>query len=278
MQLLSGKKIAESILANLREKIAQSGLKPVFAAVLVGDDPASQIYVNLKEKAALSVGIEFRKIILPKETSEENLLQSIRALNDDASVHGILVQLPLPEHLEAQVIIDALDPTKDVDGFHPDNIQLFLDEKEILTPVFPRAIMELVKSAGMPLSGKRAAVIGNSDLFGQMMILALSREGIEGVFVRHDTLACKRAQVLSTDIIVTAVGVPGLITGDMVKNNTIVIDGGIAKSGDKVVGDVDNVSMQVKNVFLSPVPGGVGPMTIACLLDNVFRAAKNLQK
>ena len=273
MEVLFGKKRADFILNTVREKIEQSGKTPVFAAVLVGDDPASHIYVNLKEKSSTSVGIEFRKSILPETTSQEELLLEICRLNDDASVHGILVQLPLPKHLNTQAIIDAIDPKKDVDGFHPDNIQLFLDNKEFLTPVFPRAIMELVKSADVPLRGKRSVVIGNSDIFGQMMLTALAREGVPGVFVRHDTLECKRAQILSADIIVTACGIPNLITGDMVKSGAIIIDGGIVKVGDKVVGDVDISSIQDKDVFVSPVPGGVGPVTIACLLDNVYAAA-----
>jgi methylenetetrahydrofolate dehydrogenase (NADP+)/methenyltetrahydrofolate cyclohydrolase len=274
MKVLAGKKIADTILDTIREKIVQGNTVPVFAAVLVGDDPASQIYVNLKEKAALFVGIEFRKILLPETTSQEEVLQEIYHLNDDASVSGILVQLPLPVHLETQIIIDAIDPKKDVDGFHPDNIQLLLDGKEILIPVFPRAIIELVKSAGVPLSGKRAVVIGNSDIFGQMMLVALSRVGVEGTFVRYDTIECKRAHILSADVVVSACGIPNLITGDMVKSGTIVINGGISKVGDKVVGDVDNVSMQDKDVFVSPVPGGVGPVTIACLLDNVYTASR----
>jgi methylenetetrahydrofolate dehydrogenase (NADP+)/methenyltetrahydrofolate cyclohydrolase len=274
MHVLSGKKIAEDILANLREKIMQGDTAPVFAAVLVGDDPASNIYVNLKEKTALSVGIEFQKIMFPQATSQGALLREIKRLNNDESVHGVLVQLPLPSHIETQTIIDAIDPTKDVDGFHPDNIRLFLDSKEFLTPVFPRAIMELITSAGVPLAGKRAVVIGNSDIFGQMMLVAFARENINGVFVRYDTLACHRAQVLSADIVVTACGIPNLIMGNMVKSGAIVIDGGISKVGDKVVGDVDNVSMHYKDVFLSPVPGGVGPVTIACLLENVYKSSQ----
>ncbi|MDD5084054.1 MAG: bifunctional 5,10-methylenetetrahydrofolate dehydrogenase/5,10-methenyltetrahydrofolate cyclohydrolase [Candidatus Moranbacteria bacterium] len=274
MNRLSGKKIAEDILSRIQGNIAQGDRAPVFAALLVGDDPASHIYVNLKERAALSVGIEFRKIILPETVFQDDLLAKIALLNADQAVSGILVQLPLPEHIDTQVIIDALDPSKDVDGFHPDNIQLFLEGKERLAPVFPRAIMELVTSAGIPLEGKRAVVIGNSDVFGQMMLTALSRVGVEGVFVRQDAAACRKAQILSADIVVTAVGIPNFVTGDMVKPGAIVIDGGIAKVGDKVVGDVDISSMQDKDVLVSPVPGGVGPVTIACLLENVFLAAQ----
>jgi methylenetetrahydrofolate dehydrogenase (NADP+)/methenyltetrahydrofolate cyclohydrolase len=273
MRSLSGRIIADAMMKTLQEKRTCADKTPVFAAVLVGDDAASHIYVNLKEKASMSVGIDFRKYVFTGDVAQETLLQTIRQLNDDAEVSGILVQLPLPVHLDTQATIDAIDPKKDVDGFHPDNIQLFLDNKEFLTPVFPRAIMELMKSAGVPLAGKRAVVIGNSDLFGQMMLTALSREGVSGMFVRQNTIECHRAQILSADIVVTACGIPDLITGEMIKSGAIVIDGGIVKVGDKVVGDVDISSMKNKDVFISPVPGGVGPVTIACLLDNVYTAS-----
>ena len=273
MQLLAGRTRADEILEQLRQKIQKTGAKPVFAAVLVGDDPASHIYVNLKEKAAHSVGIEFKKILLPAQTSQEDLLGILHDLAQDVAVSGILVQVPLPQHLDTQTIIDAIDPRKDVDGFHPESIKRFLDGDVSLPPVFPRAIAELVQSVGVSLEGKRAVIIGNADIFGQMMIATLAHLGIMGEFVRHTTLACNRAKVLSADIVVTAVGVANLITGDMVKSGTIVIDGGMVKVGDKVVGDVDISSMQDKDVFVSPVPGGVGPVTIACLLDNVYKAS-----
>lgn len=272
MKLLEGKKIADRMLDKLADNIRQSGLRPVFAAVLVGDDPASHIYVNLKEKAAERVGIDFRKIILPESIVQEDLLREVRMLNDDTTVHGILVQLPLPEKFETQAIIDAIDPRKDVDGFHPENIRLFLENKENLTPVFPRAIMELIRFSDAILAGKRAVVIGNSDIFGQMMLSALSREGISGEFIRHASLECCRAQVLAADIVVSACGIPKFITSAMLKSGAIVIDGGIAKVGDMVVGDVDRESVSDKDIWLSPVPGGVGPVTIACLLENVYKA------
>lgn len=273
MILLPGNSIADKILIDLREKIAKSDSSPVFAAVLVGDDPASHIYVSLKEKAAASVGIEFRKIILPETISQGDLLAEIQALNADASVSGVLVQLPLPEHFDTQSVVDALDPKKDVDGFHPENSRLFLEGKDCLEPVFPRAIMELMQSAKKDLPGKRAIVIGNSDIFGQLLSAMLARENINAEFVRHNKLACLSANVLAADIVVTACGIPNLIKGDMVKDGAIVIDGGITQVGDKVVGDVDKKSMESRNVFLSPVPGGVGPVTIACLLDNVYKAS-----
>lgn len=259
---------------DLREKIVHEGIAPVFAAVLAGDNPASHIYVNLKEKASASVGIEFRKIILPESASQAELLGEIHRLNDDDSVSGILVQLPLPEHFDTQAVIDAIDPKKDVDGFHPENSRLFLEGKDCLEPVFPRAILELARSAGKELAGRRAVVIGNSDIFGQMMTAMLRREHVVAEFVHHDKLACLSANVLAADIVVTACGIPNLITGDNVKDGAIVIDGGIAQVGDKVVGDVDKASMEGRDIFLSPVPGGVGPITIACLLANAYKASR----
>lgn len=274
MQLLFGKKRADEILENLRGKIRADGKTPVFSAILVGDDPASHIYVNLKEKASVSVGIEFRKTVLDAGISQEALLGEVRRLNHDASVHGILVQLPLPEHLDMQEVIDALDPKKDVDGFHPENIRLFLEGQSLLEPVFPRALLELAHASGKPLVGKRAAIVGNSDVFGRMMLALLAREGISAEFIRHGTLECRGASVLAADVVFTACGIPNFITGSMVKDGSIVIDGGITKVGDKVVGDVDKTSMEDKDVFLSPVPGGVGPVTIACLLENVYKASR----
>lgn len=274
MHILNGNEIAERIISSIRKDVDQTGISPVFSAILVGDDPASHLYVNLKEKAAVRAGIVFQKKIFSGDIGQEQLLQEIYSLNDDASVHGILVQLPLPSHIHTQDIIDAIDPEKDVDGFHPVNAELFLKGKEFLTPVFPRAIMELIRSTQESLAGKRAVVVGNGDIFGNMMLAALSRERIVGEFIKHNMLRCRQASVLAADIIVTACGEPNLITGDMVKNGAIVIDGGITKTGDKVVGDVDVPSVQNKDIWLSLVPGGVGPVTIACLLENVHKSSK----
>ena len=273
MQLIYGRKRADEILHSLREKISKSGVKPVFSAILVGDDLASHIYVNLKEKAAASVGIVFHKILLPRDISQQELLQVIEKNNNDVTVSGILVQVPLPKHLDVQVVINAIDPAKDVDGFHPDTVQRFLQGDDVLSPVFPRAIAELIQSVDVSVQNKRAVVIGNSDIFGQMMLATLHRIGVTGEFVQRKTLLCAQAKVLSADIVITACGEANLVTGDMVKSGAIVIDGGIVKIGDKVVGDVDISSMQDKDVFVSSVPGGVGPVTIACLLDNVYQAS-----
>ena len=275
MHIIRGTKRAEEILGTLRDEIRGAKKAPVFAAVLVGDDAASHVYVHLKEKAAISVGIIFQKVLLPQSTSQEELLLHIQRLNEDATVCGILVQLPLPSHIQTQVIIDAVDAAKDVDGFHPENIQKFLQKEECIAPVFPRAIMELIRSVELPLKNKQAVVIGNSAIFGQMMLSALQDENIEGIFIPRTSLASKYERVLAADIIVTAVGEAHLLTGNMVKDGAIVIDGGIVKILDTVTGDVDRLSMEQKKGWLSPVPGGVGPVTIACLLSNVWNAFLN---
>jgi methylenetetrahydrofolate dehydrogenase (NADP+)/methenyltetrahydrofolate cyclohydrolase len=274
MQLLKGKPVAEKILALVKERIKKAQYRPVFVAFLVGSDEASALYVSLKEKIARSIGIDFRVERFPDALSEEALLSAIHTVNDDDAVDGILVQLPLPSSLDVDRIVSAIDPKKDVDGFHPETVRRFLQgDDKVFSPVFPHAIAELVQSAGVSLAGKHAVVIGNSDIFGQMMLATLERIGVTGEFVQRKTLLCTRAKVLSADIVITACGVANLITSDMIKDGAVVIDGGIVKVGDKFVGDVDILSMQSKDVFVSPVPGGVGPVTIACLLENVHRAS-----
>jgi methylenetetrahydrofolate dehydrogenase (NADP+)/methenyltetrahydrofolate cyclohydrolase len=274
MKILLGKPVAEKILALVKERIKKAQYRPVFVAFLVGSDEASALYVSLKEKIARSIGIDFRVERFPDALSEEALLSAIHTVNDDDAVDGILVQLPLPSSLDVDRIVSAIDPKKDVDGFHPETVRRFLQgDDKVFSPVFPHAIAELVQSAGVSLAGKHAVVIGNSDIFGQMMLATLERIGVTGEFVQRKTLLCTRAKVLSADIVITACGVANLITSDMIKDGAVVIDGGIVKVGDKFVGDVDILSMQSKDVFVSPVPGGVGPVTIACLLENVHRAS-----
>jgi methylenetetrahydrofolate dehydrogenase (NADP+)/methenyltetrahydrofolate cyclohydrolase len=274
MRMLEGKKVAEAILADVEGGMKALGVAPCLAVVLVGNDPASRIYVGLKERAAARIGIGFRKTLLPEDVSQGHLLEEIGRLNADPSVHGILVQLPLPERLETQAVIDTIDPRKDVDGFHPQNEKLFLEGRERFVPVFPRAILELAASAGVPLSGRRAVVIGNSDAFGRMMSATLARAGVEVEFVNYGYLSCRQASVLAADIVVTAAGVPGSVTGKMIKTGAVVIDGGISKADGKVLGDVDRTSVEGMDIFLSPVPGGVGPVTVALLLENTFLAAE----
>jgi len=276
MKILDGKKIAEVILDDLKTKIVQENLHPGLGVVLVGSDEASQIYVNLKGRAAERVGINFRKIEMGEEASEEDVLDAIYKLNNDPEINGIIVQLPLPEHLDKLKIIQAIDPEKDVDGFHPENIKLFFEETPRFLPVFPEAILELIKSSGEILENKNAVIACNSQEFGRTMQVALSKENIFSEYLFREDIQDNLDKIKNADIIITACGEPDLIQGGMLKDGVIVIDGGITRVGDKVVGDVNPESVEYLDGYLSPVPSGVGPVTIACLLNNVYLASKNL--
>lgn len=276
MEILNGKKIADRILEDLRNKILQENLNPGLGVVLVGSDEASRIYVSLKGKAAEKVGIGFRKIGMEEDSSEEEVLAAVSELNADPTIDGIIVQLPLPGHLDKAKIIQAIDPEKDVDGFHNENIGKFFAGQERFFPVFPGAILELLKSAGGNLENKKAAIVCNSPEFGKMMQAVLEREGVRAQYFFREDMAAKAVDLRNADIVITACGEPGLIRGEMLEDGAIVIDGGITRVGDDVVGDVDPVSVQDLDGYVSPVPGGVGPVTIACLLRNVYKAKKSL--
>lgn len=280
MKILDGKKIGSGILDEVRNSVSRDNLTPCLAVIRVGDDPASRVYVGLKEQAAARVGIAFRHIALPANTEEENIRGIILALNEDPRVHGIIVQLPLPESIRSATdrVIQSIDPNKDVDGFHPTNVKRFLEREQGIFPVFPQAIVMLARSAGEILEGLRAVVVCNSDLFGSVMREAFRREGVsETVIIIRSENDSMRDTLGEFDIVVTACGVPGLIGGSSVKPGAIVIDGGITElSNGKVSGDVDRESMMNSTGYLSPVPGGVGPVTVACLLANVVRAADSI--
>ncbi|MDP1884513.1 MAG: bifunctional 5,10-methylenetetrahydrofolate dehydrogenase/5,10-methenyltetrahydrofolate cyclohydrolase [Candidatus Moranbacteria bacterium] len=275
MEILNGKKIADRILEDLRNKILQENLNPGLGVVLVGSDEASRIYVSLKGKAAEKVGIGFRKIEMDEKSSESEVLAEISKLNADPEISGIIVQLPLPSQLDKIRIIQAIDPEKDVDGFHEENIGLFFAGRERFFPVFPGAILELLESVGEKLENKEAAIICNSQEFGKAMRSALGREGVAARYFFRDDIQDNLVDLKDFDIVITACGAPGLVRGEMLRGGAIVIDGGITKLENKVLGDVDFDSVKDLPGHLSPVPGGVGPVTIACLLRNVYLAAKN---
>ena len=276
MDILSGKKIAEAILLELKNKITAKNLHPVLGVILVGSDEASKIYVKLKGEAAEKIGIGFQKIELATDVSEQKLLTIISNLNTDEKVNGIIVQLPLPNHLDKLNIIQTIDPKKDVDGFHNENIALFLSGQERFLPVFPSALMEILKSTKENLENKKAVIICNSEEFGQTMQTALRNENVVSQYFFRADISVNADKIKDADIIITACGVPNLISGGMLKEGVIIIDGGITRVDGKVVGDVDFDSVQDLLGYLSPVPGGVGPVTIACLLRNVYLASKNL--
>ena len=254
MTILSGKPIAEKILSETKARIAESGIVPGLGIVLVGDDAASRIYVELKEKRARELGIHVVRTELPAMAAEADVQGAVRAFNADPSIHGIIVQLPLPEHIDADRIIAAVDPTKDADGFIAGD------------PVFPEAIIELAKSVTGTLSGKKGMVIANSERFGETMRRSLEHQGVEAEYVLGDSVALDR--IRGADIVVTALGRPDALSWNMFKKGAIVIDGGIARKDGRTRGDVSTEG-DGEDVFLSPVPGGVGPVTIACLLRRV---------
>ncbi|KKQ53486.1 MAG: Bifunctional protein FolD [Parcubacteria group bacterium GW2011_GWD2_38_11] len=277
MKLLYGKPVAEKILNRLKNDILMQSQKPGLAVVLVGGDPASKLYVNLKEKKAKEIGINFYRYDFSENVSEENILSQIEKLNADANVSGIIVQLPLPKDFDTQKIISSIDPKKDVDGFSAQGGSA-LGGHPGLVPVFPQAIMKLIESAEQELLGKKAIVIANSDIFGKIMSAMLERENLTVQYVLTENISSKLNEIKGADIVVSAVGSPGLLRGQMFKDGAIVVDGGIEKVGDSVLGDVDFASTEALSGWITPVPGGVGPLTIACLLENTFLAFEAQQK
>jgi methylenetetrahydrofolate dehydrogenase (NADP+)/methenyltetrahydrofolate cyclohydrolase len=265
--VLLGKPVAEKILSETKEKITTSGIIPGLGVVLVGDDPASRVYVGIKELRAQEIGMRFELRAFEKTASESDITSCIRDLNGRDDIHGIIVQLPLPVGLNADRIIAAIDPTKDADGFLAAG----------RTPVFPEAMIELAKSSGVPLSGKRAVVFVHSERFGRAVTDALRREGNVAEYIFPDDMGASRSSVSQADFVFSAVGRPGILFESMFKRGAVVIDGGISKQGEKVVGDVETPEGDA-DILLSPVPGGVGPVTVACLLRRVAILASEKEK
>jgi len=269
--ILDGKALAERIRAEVKTEIAEIG-ELGLATVLVGDDPASDIYIRRKHDAAKEVGIVSADIRLPVETSEEELLDQLAELNADEAVDGILVQLPLPEQIDEARVIRAVDPTKDVDGLHPFNAgQLYLG-RPTLVPATPVGILALLAEYEIPLVGARAVVIGRSDIVGKPVAHLLLQEHAT-VTICHSRTSDLARETIVADVLVVAAGQPALVTADMVKAGATVVDVGMNRTDAGLVGDVDPDAMEVA-AFMTPVPGGVGPMTIASLLRNTVRAAR----
>lgn len=266
MKLLQGKEIAERIINKLQREISSKKNKPSLAVVLIGNDKASHLYVNLKRKAAEKIRIKFQLFKFSLKTEEKEIIQKIRELNADNKISGMIVQLPLPKNLNTQRIINEIDPRKDVDGFSIKN-------SFHLQPVFPQAIMEILASSQVKLQGKKAMVIANSEKFGEVMVNTLRQKKIKARYILFKNIKNKIDSIKKVEIIISAVGKPKLITNKMIKKGAIIIDGGITKKGKKVFGDVDCASVKNKADFLTPVPGGVGPVTIACLLKNTYLAS-----
>lgn len=279
MQIIDGKAVSTQMFARLKNDVSSfqktHGRKPGLVVVIVGDDPASRIYVGMKDRRAKEIGLNSLKIELPIDVSEADLLKQIDSLNSDAEIDGILVQLPLPKHIEASKVLARIDPAKDVDGFHPYNVgQLVLGVAELM-PCTPKGCMILLDQTLPDLRGKKAVIVGRSNIVGKPMALMLLQRGCT-VTVTHSATRNLAAEVLAADIVIAATGVPELIKGDWIKKDAVIIDVGISRietpNGPKIVGDVafDELGHAMA---ATPVPGGVGPMTIACLLDNTLIAA-----
>ena len=278
--IIDGKKTAAELREKLKKKVTE--LKSTYNAVpgltviLVGEDPASKIYVKNKEKFAIEVGINSQVIKYPEDVEEKIVLNKIQELNNSDKVSGILVQLPLPKHINKRKIIESIDPKKDVDGFHPTNVGNLSSGYESNIPCTPLGCYLLIKTIEKNLSGKHAVVIGRSNLNGKPMTQLLLKENCT-VTITHSKTKNLKAECNRADIIIVAVGRPKLVKGDWIKKNAIVIDVGINKTDTGLVGDVDFNEVSKIAKAITPVPGGVGPMTIACLLNNTVECFKKVK-
>jgi methylenetetrahydrofolate dehydrogenase (NADP+)/methenyltetrahydrofolate cyclohydrolase len=274
-KMIDGKKLAENIQVEISKEIFQKGIRPSLAVVLVGDDPASRLYVNLKKKASQKVGIDFHEYLLVKKSTEQEVLETIDFLNKDKDIDAILIQLPLPKHFDTDKIIQAMDPAKDVDGFHPASIKKFLKGQSGFVPGLSLGIFKLIKSTEEELKGKNAVIVAKSDILYQPVAKLLNDQGVATAIVRPDDRNLKD-ETIKADILIVACGSPFFIKEDMVKQDSIVIDVGTNKiDNDYIVGDVDYTNVFQKAKFITPVPGGVGPMTVAMLLYNTLQLAEN---
>lgn len=288
-QRIDGKKISADVTAELKAEVAElkekHNLQPGLAVVIVGDDPASHVYVNAKEKKALELGVYSEKIIMPFESTQEEVLAVVERLNNDDKIHGILVQSPPPAHINEKEIILAINPKKDVDCFHPYNVgEMLIGENDGFVPCTPQGCMVLMERSGIDPSGKHAVIIGRSNIVGKPMAALLVQKATGAnatVTIVHSRTPNIKELTLQADIVVAAIGKPNFVTADMVKEGAVVLDVGInrvedasKKSGFALVGDVNFAEVSEKASWITPVPGGVGPMTIAMLMQNAVRSCK----
>jgi len=271
--ILDGKATAERRLGKLKEEIQASGITPGLATLIVGKDPGSQLYIRLKHKACERVGIGSVSVELPEEATTERVVKEVRRLGADPSIDGILVQLPLPRHVEQEEIIAAIPPEKDVDGFTPISLGRLLAGDPFFSPCTPLGVMTLLEEYRIPVEGTDAVVVGRSIEVGRPMAVLLLNAGAT-VTVCHSKTRDLAGKTRSADLLVSAVGKPGFITGPMVREGAVVIDVGISRVGGKTCGDVDFAAVEPLARAITPVPGGVGPMTIAMLMENTLRAAR----
>ena len=277
--IINGKAVAEQLKNSIKEAVqSRTGLgarAPGLAVILVGEDPASQVYVRNKKLACEAAGIVSFAHTLPAATSEESLLSIIGSLNDNPEVDGILVQLPLPEHISEERVIETISPDKDVDGFHPYNVGRLMIGKPTFRPCTPQGVTRLLESIGLDITGMDAVVVGRSNIVGRPMALELLAKNCTPR-ICHSKSRNLSEQIYQADILVAAMGKPGFIQGEWIKPGAIVIDVGINRlENGKLTGDVDFDAAREVAGYITPVPGGVGPMTIACLLNNTLQSAKN---
>jgi methylenetetrahydrofolate dehydrogenase (NADP+) / methenyltetrahydrofolate cyclohydrolase len=286
-RIISGTEIAKDIREELKEEVARlkekSGITPGLVTILVGEDPASQSYVSAKNKTAHALGIHSEQVTLPAGASEQELLELIKKYNEDNKIHGILVQLPLPKHINETNILYAIDPEKDVDGFHPVNVGKMVLGEQCYLPCTPHGILEMLSRSGVETSGAEVVVIGRSNIVGKPianLMLQKRKAGNATVTLCHTRTRDMAAHTRRADIIIAAVGVPKMVTADMVKEGVVIIDVGVNRIGMSdsgkaiLAGDVDFDAVKEKASFITPVPGGVGPMTITMLMKNTVQAAR----
>ena len=285
-KVLSGKDTAVAVYASFKNRLdilSKKGIIPGLCVILVGDDPASQIYVKTKSKKLQSLGLRSKNIYLNNDVSQNELIQAINGLNQDSNYHGILVQMPLPSHIDSQLIINSIDSTKDVDGFHPENVGWLSIGKPRFIPCTPKGIMKIFKHYNIELSGKDIVVIGRSNIVGRPMSILVSSNGERSngtCTICHSRTKNLEQYTRNADVVISAIGKPNYLKADMIKKGSIIIDVGINRveaendKGYKIIGDVDYNSVIDKVSFITPVPGGVGPMTIAMLVENTIEAAE----
>lgn len=280
-KIIDGKAISLAIKDELKEKVAEyknKGIDITLAVVKVGNDPASAVYVRNKEKACEYVGINSRTLALPEETTQEELLNNVRELNEDDTVNGILVQLPLPKHIDESEILLAINSTKDVDGFHPVNVGKMVIGEDTFLPCTPAGIIEMLKRSDIDIEGKECVVIGRSNIVGKPMSLLMLKENAT-VTIAHSRTKDLKEVTKRADILVAAIGKPKFVTADYVKEGAVVIDVGMDRDENgKLCGDVDFESVEPKVSAITPVPGGVGPMTVTMLLVNCLRSVELKKK
>lgn len=273
MNILDGKLVSKKIQEEIKKEVSALSKKPCLLVILVGDDQASQIYVSSKEKACKRVGMESKTIVLEENISQKELIKIIQKANEDKNINGILVQLPLPNHMNTKAVVGAIDPIKDVDGLHAVNQGKIMLGESGIVPCTPKGVIRLLDEYHVDLTGKNAIVIGRSILVGAPLAQLLLHKNAT-VTIAHSKTKNLKELCANMDVIISAVGKPKMVTEDMVKEGAVIVDVGINRVLGTLVGDVDYLSVAPKTSRITPVPGGVGPMTIACLLENVLECYK----